>query len=196
MKKLFIVLLIAFCFGDKAYFNEICLKSEYDGRINAPVKWREPIRYIFNFIPGTVAEEIHLVFREMEALTGIPATYADNVNRANFIICYSPKREFINVLVGHRVVASPDVIRRNLNGLFLLERRNQVTIKRAFIWIDSTEPYSISRHVLREEITQAYGLINDSMRFKDSIFYQFPSKTYRYSKEDKYIIRKLYSDNY
>ena len=49
-------------------------------------------------------------------------------------------------------------------------------------------------HLIREEVTQTLGLMNDSMRYRDSIFYQGRTETDRFSEIDRQLIRMLYSD--
>jgi hypothetical protein len=48
------------------------------------------------------------------------------------------------------------------------------------------------RHLLREELTQSLGLMNDTNDYPDSIFYQAWTITTQYSEIDKKIIRLLY----
>jgi hypothetical protein len=47
-------------------------------------------------------------------------------------------------------------------------------------------------HLIREELTQILGLMNDSMRYKDSIFYQQHSLTNKFSPIDRTVIKILY----
>jgi hypothetical protein len=47
-------------------------------------------------------------------------------------------------------------------------------------------------HLIREELTQILGLMNDSMRHKDSIFYQQHSLTDKFSPIDRSLIKMLY----
>lgn len=49
-------------------------------------------------------------------------------------------------------------------------------------------------HLIREELTQVLGLMNDSMKYPDSIFYQGYSEIHTFSELDKAIIRLLYSE--
>lgn len=50
-------------------------------------------------------------------------------------------------------------------------------------------------HLIREEVTQMLGLMNDSMRYRDSIFYQGRTETDSFSEIDRQLIRMLYSDD-
>lgn len=49
-------------------------------------------------------------------------------------------------------------------------------------------------HLIREELTQMLGLMNDSVKFPDSIFFQRNSSTHKFSALDKRLIRYLYSN--
>ncbi|MCT7953556.1 DUF2927 domain-containing protein [Ancylothrix sp. C2] len=48
-------------------------------------------------------------------------------------------------------------------------------------------------HLIREELTQAFGLPADSDKYSDSIFYQQWTDVTEYSSLDKKLIRMLYS---
>ena len=48
------------------------------------------------------------------------------------------------------------------------------------------------RHILREELTQVLGLINDSHRYPDSMFYEERSEQTRYADVDRALIEMLY----
>ncbi len=50
-------------------------------------------------------------------------------------------------------------------------------------------------HLIREELTQVLGLMNDSIRYKDSIFYQGYSEVDEFSPLDRAVIKLLYSDD-
>lgn len=47
-------------------------------------------------------------------------------------------------------------------------------------------------HLIREELTQSLGMMNDSYKYKDSIFYQDWTDTGSYSDMDRAVIRILY----
>ena len=49
-------------------------------------------------------------------------------------------------------------------------------------------------HLIREELTQSLGLMNDSYAHADSIFYQEWTDVTRYSPADRRVIDMLYSD--
>lgn len=47
-------------------------------------------------------------------------------------------------------------------------------------------------HLIREELTQSLGLMRDSYRYKDSIFYQGWTSTSKYAEIDKALVEMLY----
>jgi len=47
-------------------------------------------------------------------------------------------------------------------------------------------------HLIREELTQSLGIIKDSNRYKDSIFFQGWTNTINYTSIDRAIISLLY----
>jgi hypothetical protein len=50
------------------------------------------------------------------------------------------------------------------------------------------------KHLLREELTQSLGLVNDSWKYKNSIFYQGWTTTTEYSDIDRELIDILYNN--
>lgn len=50
----------------------------------------------------------------------------------------------------------------------------------------------LRNHLIREELTQLLGLMNDSMKYPESIFYQGHSEVESYTEYDKAVIRMLY----
>jgi|SRR6056297_3018952 len=51
------------------------------------------------------------------------------------------------------------------------------------------------KHILREELTQCLGLLNDSYIYPESIFYQRRSEVTEFSEMDKRLIQMLYNYN-
>ena len=50
-------------------------------------------------------------------------------------------------------------------------------------------------HLIREELTQALGLMNDAMDYEDSIFYQGYSEITEFSRLDQAVIKMLYNEH-
>ncbi len=63
---------------------------------------------------------------------------------------------------------------------------------KAILLVASDQPDGACWEVLREEITQAFGLPHDSWRYPDSVFYQGKNEVPEFTEIDKAIIRLLY----
>ena len=68
-------------------------------------------------------------------------------------------------------------------------------IVRAHIFVNVEQEEIFRKHLLREELTQSLGLMNDSTRYEDSIFYQSWTDTNEYSFLDQILIQILYRDD-
>ena len=60
-----------------------------------------------------------------------------------------------------------------------------------FINTQETSPKR-QKHIIREELVQSLGFINDTYDFKESIFYQGYSEKSTFSSLDESIIKLLY----
>ena len=65
------------------------------------------------------------------------------------------------------------------------------------ILIDSTNAITQTQrcHLIREELTQSMGMMQDSNLYADSIFQIEWTETVKYSKQDESVIRLLYGGN-
>ena len=78
-----------------------------------------------------------------------------------------------------------------LGHFYLLTYRQE--IQKAYIFVNTLDAgLKRQKHVIREEITQSLGFINDSYEYPESIFYQGFSENDFFSEMDKKIIRLLY----
>jgi len=62
-----------------------------------------------------------------------------------------------------------------------------------FILIDKNQSNSVKKHLIREELAQALGLMNDSWKYEESIFYQGNNSVTEFSEMDKKMIALLYN---
>ncbi|NJL11596.1 MAG: DUF2927 domain-containing protein [Microscillaceae bacterium] len=61
-----------------------------------------------------------------------------------------------------------------------------------FIAAQTSSLNALQAHLLREELTQALGLVNDSWHCPQSIFYQGWTHTQSWAAIDRWLIRSLY----
>lgn len=172
---------------DLSYFLEISLGSEYGVGSFTVKKWRTDIRIEVLGQP-TLADMLALksVINELNELLhpGIQLTIVPD--HGNLQIHFIPHSQFYQF-------EPPGII--FYGGFFHSWWNYAGEIYRSRVVIGSDRVDQTHRtHLIREELTQALGLMNDSMKYKDSIFYQGTSHVVEFSPLDQRMIRWLYSD--
>lgn len=165
------------------YFTEIALGSEYGDASGIVRKWREPMRIK---VHGSPTQEdlrtLSSVMGEINALLGTTQMRLDDAN-PNVNIYFVPEAEFSRYEPNYRP----------LNYGYAWTWWNNDTIDRARILISTVEINQQERsHLIREELTQSLGLLRDSFRYSDSIFYQNWTDTTQFSALDRQLIQMLY----
>jgi hypothetical protein len=166
------------------YFVELACHQEYGSAKNI-TKWNDEIRIDVHGFPNKKDKlTLQNVICEIDSLTGDDLTIAINKNKSNLEICFYP-HEFFNFIESHYVPG-------NL-GYFYIYWNDQGEITKGKILISTNKLKQIERnHIIREELTQSLGLLNDLNKYSDSIFYQDWTTTQTYSDIDKLMIQLLY----
>lgn len=171
------------------YFMEVALGSEWGTSNQTVRKWTQNLRIK---VSGARTNEdtatINRVIGELNELireSGVQLTL-DN-NNPNVEIIYAPETEFSRL--------EPNYVPGNLG--FFWTYWNGGALNRARILITSTNRVTQRErsHLLREELTQVMGLMRDSWRYRDSIFYQGWTDVNQYTANDRAIIQILYLSN-
>ena len=173
----------------KQYFKEICYGSEYnkDGQIH---KWNEDVKiYVAGEKRDYLISELNTIVYELnEIIDPIEIEFVNNKEEANYVIYFCSGAEYSNI--------EPHIsglIDRNW-GIFTTNSRGSRIIS-GTMYVDIYRCGSISgqKHLLREELTQSFGLMNDSYKYENSIFYQGWTETTSYSQIDVELIEMLYN---
>ncbi|MDX2096633.1 MAG: DUF2927 domain-containing protein [Leptolyngbyaceae cyanobacterium bins.59] len=174
---------------DLNYFMEIALGSEFATSSQRRIrKWAGPIRIK---VTGTPTEQdratLRAVIAELNRLIDKPSSNVSlelSETNPNMEIIFAPEPQFQSYEPSYRPV--------NM-GFFWTQWNNHV-ITRARILISTTGVTQEERsHLIREELTQSLGLMQDSYADPESIFYQGWTATTRYTRQDEAIIRMLYN---
>ncbi len=177
------------------YFYEIALNREFSPeRDNHMIKrWEGNIKV---YCQGTWSKALKLelkkIIKDLKPLIGKRTIFlVKDKKLSNFIIYLGHGDNYVNLIkpmATKRIAENYGIFRASVysNGVISKATMN-VDIHRA-------KDLALQKHLLREEFTQALGLMNDSTMFPDSIFYSEFSKTTKYSTIDKILIRRLYSD--
>lgn len=168
------------------YFLEIAVGSEYNSESAPKIhKWSGDVR--IQVLGKPTAEDLktlQTVISEINTLTA-GAVRLQKVDRApNLTIHFAPEPQFSRLEPAYTPVNY---------GFFSTRWDTKGTINRANVLITTTGVTQKERsHLIREELTQSLGLMRDSYRYADSMFYQPWTDVTRYAEIDKALIRTLY----
>lgn len=167
------------------YFINIALGAEFGDEIPVIKKWTADIRIKVNGEPTvTDLQTINNIIDDFnELISGIKIKLVDK--RENLTITFSPESDFATI--------DQNYVPINYGFFWTLWHDDSFVIYDASILVASTGITQQERsHLIREELTQSLGLMNDSNKYKDSIFYQEWTAVTKFSDVDKAIIKLLY----
>ena len=192
MKTIITTLFILFSFVSLsqdsiiAYYNEIAGKSEYGDSNATFCKWKTNVKIYFDFENSdTIKKYTEEVIKDLNDLIDpISISTTNKKSEANLVVyCgnFSDYKKRYNV-----------VIEGKFNGFFSTNTYNS-TIYNGYVFINERLRGNILKSVIREEITQSFGLGNDSWEYPDSIFFQGSNLQITFSELDKEIIKLHYN---
>lgn len=170
------------------YFLEIALGSEYGMGAFTVKKWKTDLKV--EILGQPTPEDLQTVSRVIEELNQIlaPQIRIDLVPaEGNVQVYFVPDAEFYKY--------EPQGIVYH-GGFFWNWWNTAGELYQARVVIAADRiSQRLRSHLIREELTQALGLMNDSRRYKDSIFYQDYSETTEFSELDCAVIQLLYRED-
>ncbi len=170
------------------YFDEIVMYSEFsETRRSSPFRWTSDMNiYVDGAKPDYLMSELYLIVKELNDLIDpITIRVVNRKQDANYIIYFGTHFEFANLYS----LMDKSKLERNW-GVF------EVYPNRGVMYVDlerTSFDYEAQKHLLREELTQSLGLLNDSWKYPESIFYQGWSTTTEFTEMDKRLIDLLYN---
>ena len=173
------------------YFIDIAFGSEFESGYSNIRKWGTDV---FIYLPETKYEELNkeldLIISELNPLlTTIQVKRVETIDEANYIIYLGDKDTYVN---SYEPSAANAV--QNNWGLFWIYWTAEWRINYGTMYVDvfRTQDLNCQKHLLREELTQSLGLMNDSYDYPTSIFYQEWTCGPEYADIDKELIKLLY----
>lgn len=173
------------------YYDDVALGSEYgdaDGKVH---KWSETARlYVAESPDFEKFKDFYIRFIDsLNAVEGFPGIeFTENAENASLTLEFVSAEE-----LEQKIGAGKD----QAYGFARISWYNSTgEIFKGNIYIVREEDSSEAdvRHTLIEETTQATGLMNDSYRYENSIFYQGYSTVDSLSEEDGILFRMHYSE--
>lgn len=175
---------------DQQYFCEVALSSEFGRKYHRVRKWAKDVNIYVEGMPSPRLERelLHILAELNDLIEPITLVRVDDKRFANIVLLFGSAEEYVNL---ERHARSK--VKDNW-GLVYVFPNLKGEIKRGSLFVDihRARQEKAQRHLLREEFTQALGLLNDSWKYKESIFYQGWTTTTEYSDLDKMVIKMLY----
>jgi DUF2927 family protein len=170
------------------YFFAITIGSEYaKTKVDYIVKWTKPTVTVRTDGTMTSGDRSCLatVITDFNALSQSTDLQVTTARTSDIAMHFASLTKFKSL--------EPSYVKGN-DGFFHVEWTNY-RLNTANILVRSTGITQTARcSIIREELTQAMGLMKDSYQYADSIFYQRYSTPTKYSALDKQIIALLYND--
>lgn len=166
------------------YFYEVAFGGEYSSSELALHKWGGDIRIKVHGTP--TANDLHTLSQVVEDLNDLVTGLAIQIEEtnANVDLYFVPESEFLSI--------ESKYVSTNY-GFFRVWWDREGSIYKARILISSKGITQKQRsHLVREELTQILGLLNDSWRYPNSIFYQGWTSVNEYTALDRSVISWLY----
>lgn len=171
--------------GELDYFYEVALGAEFGDSIPVVKKWKDDILIKVNGAPTEDdINTIKTIVNDINDLLGSVNVKIVDENE-NVKITFSPESEFADL--------DPNYVPTDYGFFWALWYDDNYAIYEASILISSSDIAQAERsHLIREELTQSLGLMNNSNKFENSIFYQERTNITAYSDIDQAIIALLY----
>ncbi|MCJ7472472.1 MAG: DUF2927 domain-containing protein [Actinobacteria bacterium] len=166
------------------YFFEIAFGTEYGASQSLLHKWTNNIRIKVNGTPTSAdLDTLNQVVTELNSLVDSISLQIVGQD-PNIDIHFTTMDQFASII--------PSYVDGNM-GYFSVWWNEAGAIYYANILIASEGLSQQERsHLIREELTQSLGIMKDSNRYEDSIFFQGWTNTINYTPGDRAIISLLY----
>jgi len=171
------------------YYLDVALNAEFGNSNPRIKKWEDNLSIFVDHNGETeLLEELNRVIIEINSLSkSIRLDRVTNRTIANYFVFFGSEAAY--------KILQADAPTENSHGLSNVNfQTNSKAIFNGNIygnmWVDvvSVTDLDCQKHILREELTQGLGLLNDSNDFPESIFYQDSSCTTEYSPTDIMIL--------
>ncbi len=175
------------------YYREIALNSEFGVRDGKVHKWKDKVLlYIY---PGSDAEKYGGFIKEhidaLNSIEGFPGIVLTEESDVAALTLEFVSRDKMKMVLSEAGKSNADA-----NGYVTVTWYNAngcIFKGNIYIVCEADSGDEDVKHTILEEITQSTGLMNDSFKYEDSIFYQGYSTAGQLSETDWLILRIHYS---
>ena len=173
------------------YYEEITSGSELDGFSKEKFKFYKDVKiYIYGEKNDTLISELNKIVGELnDLIETINVSIISDSTKANVKVYFGSAEYFCS--------KRSDKLVHDLSKYaqgFVLAFPCYGVLNGSSVFVNTAVIDNMTRkkHVLREELTQAFGFCHDSYKYPDSIFYENFSSVTEYSELDKLVITRHY----
>lgn len=168
------------------YYNEISTGSEYGRTNQKTVKWYTDVKIYFDFTNSdSLKTLVTPILNELnDIIIPINIIITNKKEESNSIIYLGKFQDFKSK---YKIIGDGKFL--GFAAVFNYGK----AIHKSFIFINEKISGNELKSVLREEITQSLGLLNDSWKYPESIFYQGGYNGCKFSDLDKEVIKLHYN---
>ncbi|MBN2570764.1 MAG: DUF2927 domain-containing protein [Ignavibacteriales bacterium] len=177
-----------------SYYYEVAFGSEFTEDYSYIRKWNDDVKI---FLPDNsfdeLNNELNKIINEINALSSTTKLYiVESQKESNFIIYLGDKDTYVQKYESQARTYVEDNW-----GLFWIYWNDNYEIYSGSMYVDiyRTDDIECQKHLLREELTQSLGLMNDSNKYPKSIFYDRWECTTEFLEIDEQLIRIHLSTN-
>ena len=168
------------------YYQEIAGKAEFGESNEELIRWTRDVKFYFDFQQSDSLKQISKpIIQDLnDLIEPINIYITKNKQEANSFIYYG---NFSDFKKKYKIQLNCEAM-----GFSIVSFKDN-QIGNSYIFINSELPENQIGKVLREEMTQSLGFLNDSWKYPTSIFYQGRNNSNQFSPIDKEIIRRHYN---
>ena len=170
--------------SELSYFTEIAFGAEFGSDRDYVVKWTKSLLRV-SVVGDSSLDHMALteVLDEISSITGVLNFEYSNI---------APDIEVFFAPLATLPTYIPEYIEGNWGFFYISwDDNKRITHCKVAVATDVTS-HQERQHLIREEVTQSLGLINDSWLYSGSIFYQGWTTTTAYAPIDRALIEMLY----
>jgi hypothetical protein len=168
-----------------SYFLDVAMGAEFSAAPARIHKWRGDVRIQYLGNPTeTDLDTLRAVIAEVNQLTQGEINLSLVNETPNVTVRFVPESQFSNY--------EPNYQSTNYGFFWTWWNNHVINQANILIATDSLITSQERSHLIREELTQSLGLMQDSRRYPNSLFFQDWTATTQYSDMDKALIRMLY----
>ncbi len=175
---------------EEALFLNLAFEQEFGASSEGLRKWNTPIRiFIEGEAPPESLSEIQKVIDELNSISKfISISEVSNLSQANFRVFLGTKEDYVA-----SIEPAASGFAQGNSGFATIAWGNSFEIIRASVCLDVVNfpDLNTQKHIFREEMAQALGLINDTELEPNSIFHQFIESSIAYDELDSLMIHYI-----